>query len=264
MDAFTRFIASHHSTGGRAFISNPPGPALLLWSNSNSLPNITGVSLVKSINSSTSIGVPSQIVSALLKQQLNTQINFLDIEYDPNLNGMVIDGQNYSMSDAAGYISKTFNVGLGNSNPKRPNNLSMINDPFHLWSRSVFSGTSVMKIDIDLLMLNQTMNQITSIVEIKRSARSPVGIWKPYINPQANNDINNYFMMMSFANCLGVDFHTIHHEEVRTNVALNPNDNVDIFSYRPSNQQPNQQILNLFGAENNRNQQTVTYVANML
>lgn len=102
-------------------------------------------------------------------------------------------------------------------------------DYFHLWSRHVFDGKTVIKIDIDGIAIDQTTEKIISLVEIKCSAKVPVGEWVPF-----QKDYSNYRLLMDFADLLQVKMITIHHDVKDENRGVTDDTMVDVFTYFPN------------------------------
>jgi hypothetical protein len=159
-----------------------------------------------------------------------------------------------NIEEAAKNIASDFKLKIGASPAKVPNDISQINDPFHIWSRNAFDGYSVMKTDIDILTIDDNGENIKSLIEIKRSKKIPVGTWKPFVNPNSKyNDCNNYYLMMELADLLNTNFYTIHHELMNDDLEFHSTDNVDLFTYKPKLERlKNQSILNAFASESNR------------
>ncbi len=253
MEAFGRYLMNHPKYLGRVFVSSPPGAALLIWSNRDFLPNITGISLVEQVDGVNSSGIEGKALCAILKKQLYNTIPVLDIAYDGALDYMIVDGARMSLAESAGWISDKFSLKLGSHPAKKPNDLSQINDPFHLWSREAFDGRSVYKTDIDLLTLTPPSpgraQKVKTIIEVKRSAKNPVGKWKPYVDLARYNDANNYLITMTLCNLLKANFYTIHHDAMDDAYDFTGNERIDMFSYKPG---PDQATLRTFAHEDNR------------
>ena len=254
MESFAKYILNNSDLKDRVFISNPPSAALLIWTNKQTLPGITGISLVEMENTSLQSGVSTVDLNNALTNRLYGTVPISHIVYDKDLNYMRINGSQMPVSDAAVEISREFNIRLGDNPAKIPNDITQINDPFHIWSRGAFDGRSVMKTDVDVLTLNMDLKTIKSLIEIKRSRKIPVGTWKPFINPRSShNDCNNYFIMITLANLLDFYYYTIHHDIMDGEISFKEGDLVDLFTYKPDSTSPvNQATLNTFSAEENR------------
>jgi hypothetical protein len=253
MDAFIKYILNTPNLKNRVFISNPPCPHVLLWSNSNNLPYITGISILEmECRRSNCIGISVTLIEKVFRERLNVPI--IKIKYPATMEYLEIDGQRYSLTQAAYLISNTFNVQLSSAKAKRINKDSQVNDRFHIWSRDTFDGINVKKVDLDMVVFNN--NTISTIIEIKRSKKEKVGKWQPYVNPTKSNDIPNYLMTMSLCNQLGCILYVVHHEILGSGI-LKGTDLIDIFTYYPNNFLPTQTTLNQFSANKNRQVSTV-------
>jgi hypothetical protein len=205
-----------------------------------------------------SVGLSAQSLKSILQNQLYGTIPVLHIAYKSDMSSMLIDGRSFTLKAAAEKIAESFHIKTGASPAKAPNNASQIADPFHIWSRDAFDGRTVMKTDIDFLLTRN--NKVSSVWEVKRSKAIQVGQWAPYINPNTNNDINNYLMLMSLSNLLKCKMITVHHEEMDSTVAFSGNEQVDFFTYAP---QPNQHNLNSFAVRKNSTTATINGALNI-
>ncbi|WP_321413062.1 hypothetical protein [uncultured Desulfobacter sp.] len=254
MESFAKYLLTSEKLKNRVFISNPPSAAILIWTNKDILPKITGVSIVEMEYTNYNSGVKIELVTDIFKKKLGTITPFKHIIYNKELAYFYINGERIGISDAANIISNDFNIKLGASPAKVPNDIKQIIDPFHIWSRNAFDGFSVMKTDIDILSLNDELSEIKSLVEIKRSKKIPVGKWRPFVNPNSRyNDCNNYYLMMELSDLLNANFFTIHHDIMDDNTLFNGPEQVDLFTYCPSpNKVKNQALLDDFASEKNR------------
>ena len=254
MESFAKYLLESTKLKDRLFISNPPSAAILIWTNRESLPKITGVSIVEMENSQYSSGVQIELVTEILKRKLDSISSFKHIIYNKELAYFIINNKKMSIKEAAENISQDFKLKLGASPAKVPNDVKQINDPFHIWSRNAFDGFTVMKTDIDILTIENDGKNIKSLIEIKRSKKVPVGTWRPYVNPNSKyNDCNNYYLMMELADLLNTNFYTIHHELMSNELIFKPTDTVDLFTYKPQlGQVKNQATLDAFASEDNR------------
>ncbi|PFE34886.1 hypothetical protein CN270_09330 [Priestia megaterium] len=235
------------------FISQPPGPAILVWTNTNVFPNLTGVSVVSELNS---VGMNSNsvrstnLISNLSQTITNTgnqnrsTLPFLDIKYDFPNDLLIINGTNYTVTTGGDYIATQFNLSTTGSRTKSVNSSTSVTDPFHIWSRDFFSGSMVKKLDIDMASYDSSNNTFTGLFEIKRSANSNFNNWQPY-----TDDKPNYEMVMALADELNIPFHTIHHNEVQERV-IDESKLVNVYSYTPQAGQS----WNDFRSFNNRQQ----------
>ncbi|WP_150111970.1 hypothetical protein [Exiguobacterium antarcticum] len=239
MSALLNYIYSsfRNNPQKNAFISNPPGPAILLWSNRQTHPQLSGISVVseKPINTpSTNQQISTNLISTIVNDiRKNTSIPFLSIEYDfydPNHHNhtLLINGQQHNVTNGGNLIASTFSLQISSAPQKAINSSASVKDPFHLWSSNLFSGTSVMKIDLDLVIVNISNNTISSMVEVKRSGITNFNAWQPY-----QIDYSNYAMMFSLSDALNIPFLTIHHNELKANV-INPNKIVNLYTYTPN------------------------------
>jgi hypothetical protein len=254
VEAFGRYLLTLPKFQNKVFISNPPGAALLIWTNKASLPSITGVSVVEKVGASAETGMTTAHLLEVLRRQLENKVPVLYIQYDDAMQFLFLEGERLSLEEAAKRISNTFNIKLGQNPAKAPNSSTQINDPFHLWSRDAFDGFSVMKTDIDILFIRSTtepsLELISIVMEIKRSKKIPVGRWLPYVNPSGLNDINNYLLTISLCNLLKCTFITVHHDVMDNQAVLTGEEMIDYFLYNPgpNTQHPNQALLNEFAS----------------
>lgn len=231
---YSSFSNNQHK---KAFISNPPGPAILLLSNDRVFPGLSGITVVKerqinNLNSNQQIssGLISTIVNDIRN---NSPIPSLSIEYDfadsdDSNHSLYIDGQQYNVTDGGNFIASAFNLQIGPEVPKAINSTEAVTDPFHLWSSDLFSGTTVKKIDLDLVIISTSNNTISTLVEVKRSARRSFNAWQPF-----PADYNNYVMMFSLSDALDIPFITIHHNEMEKS-KIDPGKTVNVYSYNPN------------------------------
>lgn len=234
MDSFKEYLLSVPLLTNRIFISTPPNSALLIWSNDNIMPRITGVSFVTSIGANNFEGINHNLVSAIIQRYL-VGVPILEILYDPRMTFMDINGTRYNLIDAATIISQTFGIDIGRQPAKIPNNPLQIKDPFHVWSRNAFDGATVAKTEINAIITNPQIDAISSLVAVKRSSRVAVGTWAPYLD-----DRPNYLMTMELSNKLNSNFFTIHHGDMN-NLAIDPLTSIDQFIYLPKNTIPTYQ-----------------------
>lgn len=254
MEAFGRYLLTLPKFQNRVFISNPPGAALLIWTNKASLPNITGVSVVEKVGASAETGITTAHLLEVLQRQLNNKVPVLHIQYDDAMQFLLLEGERLSLEEAAKRISNAFNIKLGQNPAKAPNSSAQINDPFHIWSRDAFDGFSVMKTDIDILFtrssIEPSLELIIIVMEIKRSKKIPVGRWLPYVNPNGPNDINNYLITISLCNLIKCTFITVHHDVMDNQAVLTGEEMIDCFLYNPGLDplSLNQAMLNNFAS----------------
>lgn len=239
IESFTRLLLSKQEYRDRIFVSDPPGPALLLWTNSDFIPNISGISIVQQEGKDSEVGLKSSTLFEILKSRIYGTVPIIRVQYPPDFSYLVIEGVKYSVMEAASHISELFHLKLGATPAKAQNDANQISDLFHKWSRTAFDGAAVFKTDIDFLIVRD--NTVTAIGEVKRSAKVKVGKWSPYIG--INGDTNNYLLLMSFANLLNAIMLTIHHEEMNAEISLSDDTLVDVFQY---NAEPNLDMLRVF------------------
>ncbi|MFJ7827604.1 hypothetical protein [Psychrobacillus sp. NPDC096623] len=234
MTALLNYI--HNSFNGgpnkSVFISNPPGPAILLWTNSQTHPNLTGITVVRELNltnqNANQQNSQNLINTIATEIRTNTAIPFLDIEYDFLNDILVIDGTQYNVQNGGNFIANTFNLTVSNTSAKAVNSSQAVTDLFHIWSRSFFSGTAVRKIDTDLVVVDTLNNTLSSFVEVKRSDRVNFNNWQPY-----PADLSNYKMMFALSDALNIPFYTIHHDEVGSRT-ISAQKLVNVFTYDPT------------------------------
>ncbi|MGE7673490.1 hypothetical protein ACQKMV_07930 [Lysinibacillus sp. NPDC094403] len=214
------------------FISDPPGPAILLWTNNQTHPNLTGISVVKELNldyQNQNQHISHNLITTIANEiKTNTSIPFLEIEYDFLNDILIINGTRYNVSNGGNIIANTFNLTISNTPTKAVNNSQSVTDMFHIWSRSFFSGTAVRKIDTDLVVVDIIDNTLSSFVEIKRSDRVNFNSWQPF-----SNDLSNYEMMFALSDALNIPFYTIHHNDVNNKI-IDANKLVNVFTYDPN------------------------------
>jgi hypothetical protein len=250
MDAFLSYLIDKGKIKDRLFVSNPPYPALLVWSDFTNLQKVSGITLVHMENSVTEFSLDYKIILSIIKNRISHLVPVLDILYSDDINRFIIEDKTFSNKEAANYISETLKIKLGKNPAKKPNNPKQINDPFHIWSRDVFDGISVRKIDIDAVIVNEKRDKITTIIEVKRSAKIKVGKWLPYISLDVpNTDYWNYIMAFSLCKMLTCNFLTFHHEILEGN--LTDETKVDVFEFN-SNTLISSETINFFGSNNNR------------
>lgn len=256
MEAFGRYLLNLPKYNDRVFVSNPPSAALLIWSNSEFLPNVSGITIVEKFNSNNDSGIPTARLISILKRQLYNTVPFVHIQYDEQMEFMLVNDEKMGLEDAANRISSAFSISIGRNAAKAPNNPAQIRDPFHLWSREAFDGHSVFKTDIDILTtkIEAKVEKIKTIIEVKRSNKVKVGQWQPYVDPNRANDINNYLITISLCNLLKANFLTVHHEVMDENAILNGNEVIDCFWHHPV---PNQNTLDSFSSIKNRKSLTI-------
>ncbi|MBI0578600.1 hypothetical protein IEC97_14635 [Neobacillus cucumis] len=234
MPAYLNYVFTNtrqgSQTGKEVIISLPPGPAILLWTNSQSSPTLTGISVVSDLNGNYYNSPQGARALALVNQlhQLianNTNLPFLKVEYDFPNDLLVINGVNYTVLNGGQFIGQQFNLAISSSPTKAVNNLQSVTDPFHIWSRNFFSGSQVQKLDLDMIVYNSKANNFSSIFEIKRSNKVSFNSWQPY-----TADKPNYEMIMNLADLLNIPFYTIHHDEVTQRV-ISPTKQVNVYTY---------------------------------
>ncbi len=80
-----------------------------------------------------------------------------------------------------------------------------LSDYFHYWSRESLSG-GITKIDVDgVIVDNSGENGV--LIEIKRSSKPPIPIWKPYLS-----DKSNYALESRYSKMIDAYFWLLHHE----------------------------------------------------
>lgn len=235
----------------RIFISSPPGPVPLIWCNFSSLPKISGITFVRSMDWKQSEGLEYQTICEVFKNQIPASIPLLDIQYNKDCSEFIIDNVKLNASEAATLISEKLGIPLGKNAAKRPNDSTQINDPFHVWSRSIFDGIGVRKLDIDAITLSEDKRLIKTIIEVKRSKTVPIGKWLPYISTHGNTDYWNYIITFTFCKILRCDFVTFHHEVMDNNVEFQDDFKVEQFPFRFSTIISNETV-SYFGSVKNR------------
>lgn len=228
MDLFCQYMNNNNSNFLPIFVSNPPGPAILIWSNQD-VTKISGITVVQSTNY-----YPSQVENSRIKDILNhfelCNVSNLHIKYPENMEYLIINEIQFNILEGAQFISQKFGLPLASTfsgNVKPVNNLAKVNDSFHIWSRSTFDGVKVKKQDLDMVVLSEKTKKISCLFETKRSAAKKVGIWLPY-----NDDKNNYLQLMATSDLLRIPFFTVHNDHPNIQSLLHDESKVDVFSYK--------------------------------
>jgi len=205
------------------FTSNPPSSALILWWPSNS-PNQQKAFVTRQIGE-----VPQALESQILKT-LGAPLVLYSYDSDLDLLQFKLKGKTLKGSWNDHTLEHEVAMELGipyqtGGTKKPPNNPQQVRDLFHIWSRKAFAG--IRKTDIDLLLLNDK-EKMRALVEVKRSAKVPVGVWTPYPS-------DPYDGLASFAQTWGVTLITVHHEIVsdENDGKFSADTLVDVFSYHP-------------------------------
>lgn len=232
MDAFLHFLLQTNKWGNRLFVSEAPGPVFLIWAAFENERKIAGITLVKRENRTTEGGVDYRTVLSIIRKALQGRLPVLEIIYNDDVTSFEVDGEQYDNEQAARLIAGKLGIRLGSKGAKRPNDPGAIRDPFHVWSREVFDGIMVRKADIDALLLTETGDAISAIIEIKRSAKNPIGQWTPYMEPKGNTDYWNYMIGISFSKMVAAHFLTFHHELMMADNAFTEETKVELFTFK--------------------------------
>lgn len=80
MDAFINYVLNSQNLKNRVFVSNPPFPALLIWTNARNVTSITGISVVKQLNSEGYQGIKAEILINIIRHQIRKHVPLLYIE----------------------------------------------------------------------------------------------------------------------------------------------------------------------------------------
>jgi hypothetical protein len=251
MDALLRYVYNIESIEPRLIIAEPPSEVLLIWARADNIPTIAGLTLVYS--KTKKAGNESKKIIKLKNLIDELDLNFLEIEYAEDLSQFNIDGKIYSNSEASKYIASYLGLELGSNPAKKPNDISQIRDPFHIWSRLVFDGINVRKVDIDALVFKKDFNSLKSIIEIKRSSKIKVGNWTPFVSKTGNTDYINYLLQMNLSKFMNCKFSTIHHEVLRGK--FRDQDKMDIFELSANQiaeSEIDSRLLNVFSDRKNR------------
>lgn len=217
MDAIINYLSRHLKN---AFVSHPPSStSILLWPNASLNQQQAIVTRQKGqikhphedriikILDAPLIIYHYDHKSDLLEFRMKEQ-TFSGGWQDPNLRRVV-----------AGALGIPYQPG---GTMKAPNNSQQVIDLFHVWSREAFAG--IQKTDIDLLLLDN--QRICTLIEVKRSAKIPVGQWSPYRN-------DPYDGLAHFAQTWGIPFFAVHHEII-DNSKFSTDIPVDVFEYNPA------------------------------
>lgn len=252
MDAFLKYLSQCPKYKDRLFVSEPPNSVILAWSSFQDIPKISGVTIVKQIGSASFGTLNIDKIIEILKNACKNSIPLLFIEYSQDISNFIINGTRMANKNAAEYISNELKINLGSNPAKRPNDPSQINDPFHVWSRLVFDGVSVRKIDIDAIILSPELDKINSFIEIKRSNKNPIGKWTPYMKKTSgNSDYWNYIMCFSLCKILMCDFVTFHHELMKKEDVFKEDTAIEAFVFG-KNTLISEETISHFSSTNNR------------
>jgi hypothetical protein len=233
MDAFLHFLSQTRRYGSRLFISQSPGPAFLLWCDFANGRRMAGLTLVRQKNGNTSTeDISCTCILPVLKARLPRQFPVLDVVYNSDATAFIIDGKDCNKEEAAKLLAGKLGLRLGRAPAKRPNDPEQINDVFHQWSREVFDGISVRKADIDAILLNENKDAIEALIEIKRSAKNPIGHWTPYMEQTGNTDYWNYIIGLTFSKMVAAHFLTFHHGLMKTEDIFTAETKVELFAFK--------------------------------
>ena len=152
------------------FASHPPSSVLILWWPSNS-PNQQKTFVTRQMGEA-----PHPLESQLLKT-LHASLVLYSYDSEQDLLQFELQGKTLKGSWNDHTLKRAVATELGipyqaGGTAKPPNNPQQVSDLFHVWSRKAFAG--IKKTDIDLLLLNDKKD-IRALVEVKRSAKKPVG-----------------------------------------------------------------------------------------
>lgn len=232
MDAFLHFLLQTPKYGSRLFISQAPGPVLLLWCDFANGRRLAGLTLVRNENETALPGISYTTLLPVLKTRLPHPFPVMEVVYNADATAFIIDGKPHNSGEAAGLLAVRLGIRLGAKCAKRANDPAQINDVFHRWSREVFDGVAVRKADIDAILLNEKGNAIEAIIEIKRSAKDPVGHWTPYMAPSGNTDYWNYLIGLTFAKMVAAHFLTFHHGLMKQEDIFTEETKVELFAFK--------------------------------
>lgn len=250
MDAFLRYLSTKDRLKGRLFISESPGLVMLVWADFTQLPKLSGITFVHQNTVRIERDAYAHLIDVLRRK--NSSLPIHDIVYQTDLAIFIIDGVEYTNEQAALFLSESLHLAIGEKVAKKPNNPEQVLDPFHVWSRLVFDGVNVRKVDLDAIILTEDRNDIKSIIEIKRSRKVGIGKWKPYVDREAvRSDYWNYIMCLSLAKILGADFLTFHHEIMEADIEFDDNSIVELFEFK-KNTLISVETINYFASDANR------------
>lgn len=252
MDSFLKYLLNKDKVKDRIFISDPPGPVPLVWCTFEDVPRISGVTFVRSHEWKQTSGFDYFKLYDIFRKQLPNSIPLIDLQYNDDCSEFIIEKSNLNADQCAKLLSDKMGISIGRNQAKKPNKPEQIVDPFHKWSRSVFDGITVRKLDLDAITLTEDLLSIKSIIEIKRSKAIKVGKWLPYMSKQlGNSDYWNYIISFTICKIMQCDFFTFHHENIDREMPLKDEDKVDQFSFRFSSLISDETITS-FGSESNR------------
>lgn len=232
MDAFLHFLLQTNKWGNRLFVSEAPGPVFLIWAAFENERKIAGITLVRKESGATEGSIDYKTVLSIIKKALQDKLPVLDIRYNDDVTSFEVDEERCDREQAARLIAGKLGIRLGSNGAKRPNDPATIRDAFHVWSREVFDGILVRKADIDALLLNETGDAISAIIEIKRSSKNPIGHWTPYMEPKGNTDYWNYIIGITFSKMVAAHFLTFHHELMMPGNVFTEETKVELFTFK--------------------------------
>lgn len=233
------------SLAKRMFVSDPPREVILIWADSNDLPELAGATVVYSQSRG-----HDPVLKCLRKFQeiaSKTGLTMIVVQYSADVRRFLVEDKEFENEEFAHFLADNLGIKLGSTPAKRPNNPERISDPFHVWSRLVFDGASVKKVDLDALVFSEDRERVEFLLEIKRSAKIAVGKWTPYIV----QDYANYVLDLSLCKTLGCQFMTVHHS-VLDGEFLDDNE-VDVFEIATADMKDiTSQMLTDFASPKNR------------
>lgn len=137
-------------------------------------------------------------------------VGFMEIIYpndlieNPNAE-LIINGENKSKEDSIDEIQRILGTSYADFGTTKQVN-KQVADQFHGWARDNLP-TAYVRIDIDAIHSSENdVNDIISLIEVKRSTAISVLNWLPY-----TNDIRNYYIENVFTKLANLNFYTINH-----------------------------------------------------
>lgn len=159
------------------------------------------------------------------------QIPFLFIRYpldiNINLNGkLIINGTEIEIQQASSQIQYILGTKFQSFGTAKYVNKST-NDPFHEWAR-INLPSDYIRVDLDAIICSSSgIPKI--LLEIKRSTKIPVKVWKPY-----KEDARNYLIHMRLCEKCSMRYYTLNHNNLNvmvtndTEIGIYKIDNVSI------------------------------------
>lgn len=226
-DAFKQYCYDH-STDNLIFLpSGPPLPIFLIWQSS------MNKNFERKSQTSITLLLPNtenvehlEYYKNIWKYLKDKNVPFVGISYDEDFKTMKINRKEYDIDNgrAANKLSDLLDMPLRSTSSKSMNKKDSEADKFHIWSRNVFDGCCISKIDVDMFVLkNKTPH---AFVEIKRSDKRTLDDWYPF-----DDDLTGYLNQLTFSKKTGLNFFTVHHRNKHKE--FSDNDMINVFNFSP-------------------------------